>query len=352
LFRTSDRPDDSPRRTADLAVPLVVGGLTAAILVVLSARGVPLARQLPALAVPALFTFAQRRRSIRFGSCVAALFVASFLFGNAGERVLYETRTFFGVYRVSEDLSGRYHGLAHGTTLHGMQALAPERRGEALTYFHQTGPFGQAWNMLPRLAAGRNVAVVGLGVGSLATYARPGQHWTFFEIDPAIERIARTPEYFSFMEACGDRCRVVLGDARVSLSRVPEHTYDLLVLDAFSSDSIPIHLMTREAISLYLSRLTPDGLLVMHISNRHLRLAPVVARLAASQGLAAVQQIDLIAPGWPEGKSPSHWIVMTRTAADIAALTRNGRWSTLVANPSTALWTDDFSNILSVLVGD
>jgi hypothetical protein len=141
---------------------------------------------------------------------------------------------------VSEDLAGRYHGLAHGTTLHGMQALAPERRGEALTYFHETGPFGQAWKALPRLAAGREIAVVGLGVGSLATYARPEQRWTFFEIDPAIERIARTREYFSFMEACGDRCHVVLGDARVSLGRVPEHTYDLLVLDAFSSDSIPI----------------------------------------------------------------------------------------------------------------
>ncbi len=224
---------------------------------------------------------------------MAALILPSFAFGNAGERVLYATRTFFGVYRVSEDLAGRYHGLAHGTTLHGMQALAPERRGEALTYFHETGPFGQAWKALPRLTASREIAVVGLGVGSLATYARPAQRWTFFEIDPAIERIARTREYFSFMEACGDRCHVVLGDARVSLNRVPEHTYDLLVLDAFSSDSIPMHLMTREAVSLYLSRLTPDGVLVMHISNRHLRLSPIVARLAASQGLFALQQVEL-----------------------------------------------------------
>ena len=186
---------------------------------------------------------------------MAALLLASLAFGSADERVLYATRTFFGVYRVSEDRPGRYHGLAHGTTLHGMQALAPERRAEALTYFHETGPFGQAWHALPRMIDGREIAVVGLGVGTLATYARPTQHWTFFEIDPAIEQIARTPEYFSFMDGCADRCRVVIGDARVSLGRVPEHAYDLLVIDAFSSDSIPMHLMTREAIALYTSRL-------------------------------------------------------------------------------------------------
>jgi hypothetical protein len=349
LFRMSDTPASPRRAAADVVVPLVVGGLTAGILVMLSARGASLGLQLTALSVPALLTFAQRRQGMRFGSSVAALVFASLAFGNAGERVLYATRTFFGVYRVSEDRAGRYHGLAHGTTLHGMQALAPERRGEALTYFHETGPFGQAWKALPRLASGREIAVVGLGVGSLATYARPAQRWTFFEIDPAIERIARTPQYFSFMEACGDRCHVVLGDARVSLGHIPEHTYDLLVLDAFSSDSIPMHLMTREAISLYLSRLTPNGVLVMHVSNRHLRLAPVVARLAASQGLVAVQQIELKQPGWPEGKSESHWIVMTRNRADLDVLSEDGRWSPLVAAPATPLWTDDFSNILSVL---
>jgi len=349
LFRMSGTPVASRRLAADVVVPLVVGGLTAGMLVALSARGASLGLQLTALSVPALLTFAQRRQGIRFGFSVAALIFASLAFGNTGERVLYATRTFFGVYRVSEDRTGRYHALAHGTTLHGMQALAPERRGEALTYFHETGPFGQAWNALPRLASGREIAVVGLGVGSLATYARPAQHWTFFEIDPAIERIARTPRYFSFMEACGNRCQVVLGDARVSLNHVPEHTYDLLVLDAFSSDSIPMHLMTREAISLYLSRLTPDGVLVMHISNRHLRLAPVVARLAASQGLVAVQQIELTKPGWPEGKTESHWIVMTRNKADLDVLSEDGRWSPLVASASTPLWTDDFSNILSVL---
>jgi hypothetical protein len=347
LFRNGDAA--SKRNAADVALPIAVGTLTAAILVFSAAKGAPLAVQLALLSVPALVTFAQRRQAQRFGWCVAALMAASLAFDNAGERVLYATRTFFGVYRVSEDLQGRYHALAHGTTLHGLQALAADRRGEALTYFHRTGPFGQAWQALPRAATAREVAVVGLGVGTMAVYARPQQRWTFFEIDPAIERIARTPEYFSFMDGCGDRCRVVIGDARISLARVPERSYDVLVLDAFSSDSIPIHLMTREAVALYLSRLAPDGVLVMHISNRHLTLAPIVARLAASEGLTALQQVDRPGPGRPEGKSDSHWIVMARNAADLAPLAADSRWSALTAKPGTPLWTDDFSNILSVL---
>ena len=129
---------------------------------------------------------------------------------------------------------------------------------------------------------------------------------------------------------------------------MPERSYDVLVLDAFSSDSIPIHLMTREAVGLYLSRLMPDGVLVMHISNRHLTLGPIVAKLAASHGLTALQQIDRQAPK-PEGKSDSHWIVMARNAADLAPLTTDARWTRLTPQAGTPLWTDDFSNILSVL---
>ena len=348
LFRSSDSPSASPWGIRDIAMPLAVGGLTAGIFAVLVATRASLAVQLAALALPALLTFTERRTT-RFGWCVAAMVVARLASGNAGERVLYATRTFFGVYRVSEDLGGRYHELVHGTTQHGLEALAPERRGEALTYYHQTGPFGQAWKALPQAAAARDIAVVGLGVGTLASYAHGDQRWTFFEIDPAVERIARTRAYFSFMDACGDRCHVVIGDARVSLSRIPEHTYDLLVLDAFSSDAIPMHLLTREAFGLYLSRLTSDGVLVLHISNRHLNLAPIVGRLAESHGLVALHEIDAVQPGGPEGKQASEWVVMGRKPADVDALTRDARWSALAPPPATPLWTDDFSNILSVL---
>lgn len=277
------------------------------------------------------------------------MLAAGLMFAAPAGRILYATRTFFGVYRVIEDPKGRFHALAHGTTLHGMQALAPDRRREALTYFHSTGPFGQAWRALPSAARGHSIAVVGLGAGTLATYASPDQKWTFFEIDPAIERIARTPEYFTFLPTCDTRCTVVTGDARISLRSIQEHSYDLFVLDAFSSDSIPLHLMTREAMDLYLSRLAPGGAIILHISNRHLKLAPIVGRLAADRGLTAVRRLEASGKDWPEGKNGSEWIALSRNPADVASLVANNEWTPLTADASVPLWTDDFSNILSVL---
>jgi spermidine synthase len=231
-----------------------------------------------------------------------------------------------------------------------MQAQAPERQREALTYFHSTGPFGQAWRTLPSASRGRSIAVVGLGAGTLASYATPDQAWTFLEIDPAIERIARNTDWFTFLPGCGTRCTVVTGDARISFASMREHGFDLIVLDAFSSDSIPLHLMTREAMDLYLSRLAPGGSIIMHISNRHLRLAPIVGRLAADRGLHAVRRLEASGKDWPEGKSGSEWVAMSRNPADIAPLVTNNGWTPLAPSPSTPLWTDDFSNILSVLV--
>ncbi len=283
------------------------------------------------------------------GLMAATTLFAAGLLPGAGGRVLYATRTFFGIYRVGEDGAARYHVLAHGTTLHGMQSLDPARRREALTYFHSTGPFGDAWRELPLASRGHSIAVIGLGVGTLSTYATPDQRWTFFEIDPAIEQIARTSAYFTFLDSCGDRCHVVQGDARLSLARVPEGSYDLLVVDAFSSDSIPLHLMTREAMDLYLSRLTPGGSLLMHVSNRHLHLAPIVGRLAADRGVYAARQLELPGPGWPEGKRASDWIAISRNPNDLASLIGNSHWQPLAASPSTPLWTDDFSNLISVL---
>ena len=238
------------------------------------------------LGLPALVAFTQARVPVRFAASVATMLVAGSLAANAQGQALYVSRTFFGVYRVTTDQGDRYHSLFHGTTLHGMQAVDPAHQGEPLTYFHREGPIGQAFAGLPAVAARREIAVVGLGVGTLASYRTPGQQWTFYEIDPEVERIARTDAYFTYLRSCGDGCRVVLGDARLSLARAPLHGYGLIVLDAFSSDAIPIHLMTTEALGLYLSRLAPGGALAFHISNRHLTLAPVLARLALSHGLA------------------------------------------------------------------
>jgi spermidine synthase len=190
---------------------------------------------------------------------------------------------------------------------------------------------------------------VGLGVGTLASYRMPGQQWTFYEIDPEVERIARTEAYFTYLRSCGDGCHVVLGDARLSLARAPLRHYGFIVLDAFSSDAIPIHLMTTEALELYLSRLATGGALAFHISNRHLSLGPVLARLAFSHGLTV--RLEQHSAGQTITNAPlsAEWMVMARNAADLGSLAIDPRWITPAIPPSTPLWTDDFSNILSVL---
>jgi spermidine synthase len=195
------------------------------------------------------------------------------------------------------------------------------------------------------------VAAIGLGIGTLSAYARPGQQWTFFEIDPAVERIARDERYFTFLRMCGDQCRVVLGDARLSLVARPDAQYHLIVLDAFSSDAIPVHLMTQDAMAVYLSHLEPDGVLAFHVSNRHLTLSPIVGRLARHNGLAAREFRDRPVPGrpWALDKSLSWWVVVARSPEDLGALTRDPRWSEPRVPVFTPLWTDDFSNVFDVL---
>ncbi|HXY39667.1 MAG TPA: fused MFS/spermidine synthase, partial [Vicinamibacteria bacterium] len=231
------------------------------------------------LAAPVLLAYTLRRHTLHFAAALGLMLLAGGLGASRYGPVVYAFRTFFGVYRVREDPATRLRVLLHGTTLHGMQSLDPAWRREPLGYYDRRGPVGQAFAALPAASRAR-VAVVGLGVGGLAGYARPGQRFTFFEIDPAVERLAREARWFSYLADCGDHCSVVTGDGRLSLGREPERAYDLLVLDAFSSDAIPVHLLTREAFTLYRSRLAEGGALLVHLSNRHLDLAPVLGRLA------------------------------------------------------------------------
>jgi len=331
-----------------IACLLLVGLLTAAATILIQRAGGKPAWLLLATGVLSVGVFTQRRSALRLAGSIAGLLIAATLFGDIHQQVLHAERTFFGVHRVVQDGNNEFHGLAHGTTLHGMQALNPARRHEPLTYFHRTGPAGQAFSGLPAAISGHDVAVIGLGAGSMAAYARPDQRWTFFEIDAAVERIARTSSYFTYLNDCGTACRVVLGDGRLALQRTSQ-LYDVVVLDAFSSDAVPMHLLTSEALSLYESHLAPGGAIVLHISNRHLNLSPVVARLADNHHLVALEQIDLMTEQpQPRGKFQSDYVVMARTAGDLGPLTHDRRWFTPHADAGTPLWTDDFSNILSV----
>src|SRR5215217_5967491 len=216
-------------------------------------------------------------RPVRFGLGLAALIVAVSLTGTS--TVLYQDRSFFGVYRVLGDEESGLHVLGHGSTEHGAQVLGPDPP-EPIGYHDKTGPFGQLFDLLPSEATEDNpVAVMGLGAGVMACYAQPGQEWTFYEIDPMIEQIARNPNLFTYLRDCPGEYPVVLGDARLKLAEAPDGKYGMIVGEAFSSDAIPVHLLTREATDMFLDKLDEDGVLVHHISNRHLELEPVVGDL-------------------------------------------------------------------------
>jgi hypothetical protein len=258
-------------------------------------------------------------------------------------RVLFAARSFFGVHRVLENEDRTMHRLTHGTTLHGWQRLGTGRC-QPTSYYHPEGPIGQLFG--GGFTQSRDVAVIGLGAGGLACYAPTGSRWTFLEIDPLVERIARDPALFTFLSLSPGQPRVVIGDGRLRLRDVPPGSLDTVVIDAFSSDAVPVHLLTREFVALALQRVRPDGHVVFHISNRYLDLAPVVAAAAASLGAHALEQAYAASHA---DAVPSRWLVVGRAPA-LANLARDPRWRAPVAGGR--MWTDDFSDILDVIAWD
>ncbi len=339
-------------RDLDVALPLVLGSLTIAALWVGRAAGtsdVAARAVVFAVALLACLSFAGRRLRLSLG--VAGLvFVASLPVGRR-PTTLYRERSFFGVVQVEDDRGARLHRLVHGNTTHGAQSTEPSRRGEPLTYFSRPGPIGQALHELPVVHGRSRVAVVGLGTGSMACHGQRGQEWTFYEIDPTVARVARDPRLFTFVQDCPPAINVVLGDARLSLARARDRQFEVLVVDAFNSDAIPVHLLTREAMALYLEKLTDDGVLAVHITNRYLDLRPVLGDLATDAGLHALVRRDLDVPEAERqaGRSASVWVVAARRPADLGRLREDPRWEDLPASARASVWTDDFSNIVSVL---
>jgi hypothetical protein len=302
--------------------------------------------------VPALLTYRLVKRPHQFALSLVAMLVASSLYTASQGRILYIERDFFGVLRVTIDPQGKFHQIVQGNTVHGRQSTDPSQATEPLSYYHRTGPVGQVFEAFNAAPAAPRVAVIGLGAGALACYAQPEQDWTFYEIDPAVQRIAEDPRYFTYLRhSSAAKLNVVLGDARLQLQKSPERQYGLLVLDAFSSDAIPVHLLTREAVRLYLDKLADGGLIAFHISNRRLDLKPVVANLADDAGLVCLNRDDFLISTneSAQGKQASQWVVLSRKREDLGALPSDKRWQPLPARTSFGLWTDDFSNIISLL---
>ena len=298
--------------------------------------------------LPLVLAYTFVERSMRFGLAVGAILLTSGFCATLESPVLHQERGFFGVLRIS-DYARRYgedyyvlRRLDHGTTLHGMQCLNEERRNEPLTYYHWTGPIGElmlAYNGPDTPPEKMNLAVIGLGTGSMATHVRPGQHLTFYDIDPIVKRFSFDEDdpFFTFVQGArerGSKVDLVMGDARLTMARQQlkeSEKYRMIVVDAFSSDAIPIHLITLEALDIYLDKLTPDGLIVFHISNRYLDLAPVLYNLARERGLAAVTQSDYFDEDTnpsPElmAKTSSTWVVLSPSKERLNKLLALNDW--------------------------
>jgi spermidine synthase len=298
--------------------------------------------------VPLAFVYlaAARHRWV-FAVALVAVMLGSYKYLNDGASTLTTQRNFFGVWSVTAESGGRFHRIRHGSTTHGGQFTDPSRRCEATSYFHKDGPLGQAFqahNSQP--ARSNRVASIGLGAGTIVTYSSSGESWDIYEIDPAIVGIASDTRYFRFLSDCSAAPhRIILGDARLRLKEAGDAQYSMLILDAFSSDSVPAHLLTREALNLYLSKLTEDGILAAHITNRYLNLEPVFSGLTSDAGLAAFIRADNEF-NLDARKYPSTWIVVSRRAESLERLASDARWRPL---RGAVVWTDDFSNILDLM---
>lgn len=355
-----------PTGLSALIYPLIVGAVTATAVLVARVNdwnGQHVGGIL--LGIPLIFIYFLVDRPRRFATALAFVWLASLLYvGSEGPRLFFE-RNFFGMVKVSAELAeirlpsgsaNATHIMVHGSTLHGRQAWKDDRGvgNVPLSYYGKQGPIGDVFQFLATKDAPPPVAVCGLGAGSLAAYAKPKQSWTFYEIDPSVVSIAQNPQLFSFLSdnfPNRELLKIEIGDARQEMTRAPNSYYGLIVLDAFSSDSIPVHLLTKEAIELYLQKLAPGGLLAFHISNRYLDLKPVLARAAYDLKLARPRiREDRIDEHESKdtGVMSSDWVVIGRTEADLGPLT-SGNWRFLPPFESSfRLWTDDYSNILRV----
>ncbi len=286
------------------------------------------------------------KKPFLFGIGIAAVLMTVVLSKDISQDVVHRERTFFGVLTVTKDADGEFMNLYHGTTLHGKQHLDSEQRFEPLSYYHRKGPAGRVFSEFSGERQKARIAITGLGTGSLAAYGWPGQEIDYYEIDAAVKRIATNPAYFSFLYGCMAKWKIILGDARLTMEKAPGHYYGIIILDAFSSDAIPVHLLTREAVNLYFSKLREDGVLLIHISNRYVNLAPLLAKLADENGFAGIICED--DEDKEVEKFGSTWVLLARSEEDFGSLAGSDAWEKLELQKNVKVWTDDFSNLLSV----
>jgi hypothetical protein len=286
------------------------------------------------------------RRRTALAALAFAAGALAFRASGPSDGVVRALRNFYGIYRVVDKDGTRE--FFHGNTDHGMQSLDSAKAGVPLTYYNLHSPLAEAYAALGK--NWRSIGVVGLGAGAIAAYGRAGQTMDFFELDPDVAMIAQTD--FTYLKTSPARIRIILGDARQSLARDEKDSYDLLILDAFNSGAVPVHLVTKEALELYLKRIPEDGVILLHVSNRYLDLRSMLAAAARDLGLAGACKRLTQNGRKTDDRVPSSWVALSRDPGQMKLLVRAQGWTDL-RDPAFArgamAWTDQHASLLPVL---
>ena len=344
-------------RKPKFALPPVYGGavvilafaIASAVIVIASARSIAIGNILGGITVLCCYIFV--RRPVRYALALGTLLLFTSTFRQTHNKIIERDRNFFGVLRVADDNDQSLRRLYHGTTIHGIQFRSAERKCEPSSYYHREGPVAQITALYQQSDLPKNVGLIGLGAGAMLTYSRPDETWTVYEIDPAVLRVAQDPQFFTYMRDCTPgKYQIELGDARLRLQSAPDGQYGLIFIDAFSSDVIPMHLLTLEAIKLYRQKLVPDGVLAFHLSSRHFELEPLVANLGKSLGLHCFTSTrgDLGSKALQEGGFDSTWAILVPESR-LPNVLAQATWMRVDPKENSPLWTDDFSSLVGVL---
>jgi len=298
--------------------------------------------------VPVMLCFGFAGQPLRFVTTLGSVLLAAHVYVELNKRTVFVDRSFFGVSRVTVSANGWFRQLDHGSTAHGRQFIEAGRACEPLAYYHRSGPLGTVFREFQRTNTAAHVGLIGLGAGATLAYAQPGETWDIYEIDPLVIRIAQNPELFTYLSDCAAVVpRMIEGDGRLQLAAATDGRYGLLILDAFSSDAIPMHLLTKEAVELYFSKIADGGWLALHVSNRYLDLEQVITGLAQAQGYTGLSWIDTEGDR-ANGKEESHWIVLVRRESDLRDLALDPHRIPLESRVGTAPWTDARSSLLPI----
>ncbi len=289
-------------------------------------------------------------RRIPLAAGVLATVIIFLNTGMSGTEIIHRDRGNFGVLKVEYVSRHKVNKLVHGTTMHGAQSTEASKRRNLTTYYHDQSPLNKMIRALKEDGWPQRAGVAGMGVGTMACIAEPGQKWTIYEIDPVVIKTAQNTDYFHYLDDCFKDGEIKLGDARLSIAQEKPNSFDLLILDTFTSDAIPTHMLTKEAIAMYFDKLNESGVLAIHVSNWHFDLKPVLATVAKELGLVAAYHplgTDVVRTG--NFEQDSEWIVVARTRAQLEKMASKSRWVLLLPKEGDPLWTDDYSSLARII---